>query len=403
MSISNLTNTVWLFGSDKPYYRSGNNKLEQKSITFTSNGNTYSSIKYIYQDAYADELYYGSTMVFHNEDDEYVSWVNSAYRKIRITGGNDVTNSTLITWLETNATLTSEQEIFEDNMNALADSINTKAGTTGQKTITELTTAVNSIPVAKVSQTKTEALSMASGNQVITPDTNKVLSQVTITKPNTLVAGNIKTGVTIGGVQGTYTNDATATAGDILNGYTGYVNGSKITGNIQSQAATTYNTSSSNQTIAQGKYLSGVQTIKAVTTSNIVAANVVNGATIKVGDANDDDRILIVNGTAPSEEDMYAEMNSTAYGTPSYTVRIIGYNSYGQYRVNNGSWTNCTTTETTLTDVYKLEIQRNTSEVDTYYIYDSNNVIIHNGSLEGDIVDVTQYLQNNCLVKVWED
>ena len=96
-------------------------------------------------------------------------------------------------------------------------------------------------------------------------------------------------------------------------------------------------------------------------------------------------------------------MNSTAYGTPSYTVRIIGYNSYGQYRVNNGSWTNCTTTETTLTDVYKLEIQRNTSEVDTYYIYDSNNVIIHNGSLEGDIVDVTQYLQNNCLVKVWED
>lgn len=45
---------------------------------------------------------------------------------------------------------------------------------------------------------------MASGNQVITPDTNKVLTQVTITKPDTLVAGNIKKDVVIGGVTGTF-------------------------------------------------------------------------------------------------------------------------------------------------------------------------------------------------------
>ena len=219
------------------------------------------------------------------------------------------------------------KEIFEDNMTTLADAINTKASSSGTKTIQELITTVNSISPAKEQQTKTVSLDMASGDQVITPDTNKVLSQVTVTKPATLVAANIKTGVTIGGVQGSFTSDGTAVAGDILNGKTAYVNGSKITGNIQSQAATTYNTSSSDQTIASGKYLSGDQTIRGVTTSNIVAANVVNGATVKVGDANDDDRILLVNGTAPSEDDMYTEMNTTAYGTPRYEVTITFQNS----------------------------------------------------------------------------
>lgn len=40
----------------------------------------------------------------------------------------------------------------------------------------------------------------------------------------------VKAGANIGGTQGTFTNDATATADQILNGRTAYVNGSKITG-----------------------------------------------------------------------------------------------------------------------------------------------------------------------------
>ena len=47
-----------------------------------------------------------------------------------------------------------------------------------------------------------------------------------------LVAGNIKTGVNIFGVAGTFTSDATATADDILSGETAYVNGSKLTGTV---------------------------------------------------------------------------------------------------------------------------------------------------------------------------
>lgn len=128
------------------------------------------------------------------------------------------------------------EEQFNSKMNALADSINTKAGSTGKKTIDQLKTAVDGITPAKEEQTKTQALSMASGNQVITPDSNKVLTQVTITKPDTLIAGNIKKDVVIGGVTGNYegtdTSDANATAGDILLNKTAYVNGVKLTGTI---------------------------------------------------------------------------------------------------------------------------------------------------------------------------
>lgn len=62
-----------------------------------------------------------------------------------------------------------------------------------------VTVAVPATPT----QEKTVDLAMASGNQIISPDAGKNLSKVTVTKPSTLVAGNIKTGVSIGGVTGT--------------------------------------------------------------------------------------------------------------------------------------------------------------------------------------------------------
>ncbi len=62
-----------------------------------------------------------------------------------------------------------------------------------------VTVAVPATPTEE----KTVDLAMASGNQVISPDAGKNLSKVIVTKPSTLVAGNIKTGVSIGGVTGT--------------------------------------------------------------------------------------------------------------------------------------------------------------------------------------------------------
>lgn len=58
------------------------------------------------------------------------------------------------------------------------------------------------------------------------------LTEILRQKNAYLLAGNIKTGITVLGISGTYTSDANATTGDIINNKTAYVNGSKITGNL---------------------------------------------------------------------------------------------------------------------------------------------------------------------------
>ena len=59
---------------------------------------------------------------------------------------------------------------------------------------------------------------------------------ISSTEQAKIVSGNIKNGVTILGVTGSSsvinTSDATATTSTILNGYTAYVNGSKLTGEL---------------------------------------------------------------------------------------------------------------------------------------------------------------------------
>lgn len=98
------------------------------------------------------------------------------------------------------------------------------------------------------------------------------------TEAGKIVAGNIKTGVSILGVAGTFTSDANAEAGHILSGKTAYVKGSKVTGTIASKAAATYTPGTSDQTIAAGQYLSGAQTIKG--DADLKTENIKAGVTI---------------------------------------------------------------------------------------------------------------------------
>lgn len=97
---------------------------------------------------------------------------------------------------------------------------------------------------------------------------------------------------------GTDTSDATLNNGNqMLSGVTAYSQGTKYTGTIQSQAAQTITPTTTNQTIASGKYLSGVQTIEGIVCTNLTAENIADGVTVKIGTATDDDSVASVTGT----------------------------------------------------------------------------------------------------------
>ena len=71
-----------------------------------------------------------------------------------------------------------------------------------------------------------------------------------------------------------------------------------LSASVPTKAAETLHPSSSDQSIAADTYLTGAQTFKGVTVSGLAAAAVVAGVTVKIGDADDDDRIASVTGTA---------------------------------------------------------------------------------------------------------
>lgn len=89
-----------------------------------------------------------------------------------------------------------------------------------------------------------------------------------------------------------------ANGGQMRNGIVAHLaDGSKVTGSMSEKSATTYKPSSTDQTISANQYLAGAQTISAVTTTNLTAAYIADGITVKVGCAADDDSVTSVTGT----------------------------------------------------------------------------------------------------------
>jgi len=90
--------------------------------------------------------------------------------------------------------------------------------------------------VASGSGTSTATVNTAGFVSSISDTGNVTVSGTTYTTAesieSTLIASNVKTGVKIFQTTGTFTADATATAGEILYGETAYVSGSKVTGSM---------------------------------------------------------------------------------------------------------------------------------------------------------------------------
>lgn len=106
-TITDLTNTIWYFNEELNLPQQNNSY----DINFTSNSQSFNNIQICFYNEYNSSYYFryynsGTSNVIipylnpSNENDWAVD-----YRTISITGGNDVTNTNLISWLQENATL----------------------------------------------------------------------------------------------------------------------------------------------------------------------------------------------------------------------------------------------------------------------------------------------------------
>ena len=126
---------------------------------------------------------------------------------------------------------------------------------------------------------------------------------------------------------GTMTNRGAVSQTLAANGsYTipaGYHNGSgKVTQSLTTKAAATYGAKTSAQTIAAGQYLSGAQTIAAVTQTNLTPANIVKGKTVTISSNGSNLWSVTGTGSNASPTKLFStELNGKTY---TYTSTVAG-------------------------------------------------------------------------------
>ena len=167
-------------------------------------------------------------------------------------------------------------------------------GTIASKTSSDLTASGATVTAPAGYYASAASKSVASGSAK-TPNT-------TITANPTVSVNS--SGLITASVSKTQSVTPSVSAGYVSSGTAGTIT---VTGSgtnqLTTQAAQTIHPSTTDQTIASGKYLTGAQTVKAVTTTNLTAANIVQGVTVKVGDSTDDDCVASVTGTAETGGD----------------------------------------------------------------------------------------------------
>lgn len=175
---------------------------------------------------------------------------------------------------------------------------------------------------------ETKQVNPSTESQNIIANTGKLISQITVSPvtaaiDSNIVAGNIKDGVTILGVEGTLvegtdTSDATATASQIVSGATAYVNGSKITGTLvpldtSDADATAANIDSGKTAYVNGVKITGTSTKIDTSSANAVATDILSGKTAYVNGS-------LVTGSITSKE-------AQTY-TPSSSEQTIAAGQY---------------------------------------------------------------------------
>lgn len=185
----------------------------------------------------------------------------------------------------------------------------THTGTAVTVSASELVSGTKNITASGTTDVTNYASASVAAGSVTAPSTISGTSATVSTGMNTLTLTKIVS-----------VTPSVTTAGYISSGTAGNSSVS-LTASVTTQAAQTIHPSTSDQSIAASRYLTGAQTIKAVTMTNLTADNIKSGVTVKIGDSTDDDCVASVTGT-------YSGGSSKAVYTYSGLVSRTA-NSYG--------------------------------------------------------------------------
>lgn len=194
--------------------------------------------------------------------------------------------------------------------------------TNANQSLNGVTSYANGVKYTGNIQTKTSSDLTASGATVTTPagyyasNASKSVASGTVTAPASIsgTSATLSTGTNTLTLSKTVSvTPNVTTAGYVSSGTAGNATVS-LTAPVTTKAAATYHPSTTDQTVSASTYLTGAQTIKAVTYSGLSASNIVAGVTVKIGDADDDDRITSVAGSA--------QIPIISYDTTTHTLSI---------------------------------------------------------------------------------
>ena len=241
--------------------------------------------------------------------------------------------------------------IDSEKLDLLANVISDKSGEAVPMTLAEMTDAVDGIQTGggePVLQSKTYTVDSA-GTETITTDSGyDGLSEVEVSVPSgsatapasiSGTAATVSTGTNTMTLTKTVSVTPSVTAGYVASGTAGNSSVS-LQANVTTKAAATIRPSTSQQTIASGTYLTGTQTISAVSQTNLTAENIKSGTTISI--SNGQSNIFSVTGTytggGGSSKNVQAylgqaQRTANSYGATTVTLTVAKTGTY------NVSWT----------------------------------------------------------------
>lgn len=206
-----------------------------------------------------------------------LNWNGKGAKGIKKSNGTDVTNlktTGIYTLRYDGANFILQGEGASGNATA-PDLLSGKTATTDAGEIT------GSMPDNGPAVVETINLTTEGAEYTIVAGFHSGLRKIKATITN-IAAAVIKTGVTVGGIVGTFTADATAAAAQILSGYTAYVNGNKVTGTMTNKAgsATVLIPTTTDQAFPAGYYDGVASSGKVAGNGNLVAGNIKSGTAI---------------------------------------------------------------------------------------------------------------------------